>query len=142
MTKADRAVGYLKDGFTCAQAVASSYCEELGLDTETTLRLSCGLGAGVSRLGHICGAVSGGCLLIGLHCGQSSPQTPADKESTFSAVQEFVKRFEERNGSTTCRGLLGVDMLADDPARVAERTVAVCPKAVHSAVEILEEMLF
>ncbi|MDL2259163.1 C-GCAxxG-C-C family protein [Eubacteriales bacterium OttesenSCG-928-K08] len=142
MAKATQAVECFHSGFNCAQAVFSTYSEEFGLDKETALKLSCGLGAGMGRLGHVCGAVSGAYLVIGLKYGQFQPNDKEEKEKTYAMVQEFSKRFEERNGTTICRDLLGVDLLQDDKVFTAERIKEVCPKMVQDATEIIEELLF
>lgn len=142
MAKATQAVACFHNGFNCAQAVLSTYCEALGLDKETALKLSCGLGAGMGRLGHVCGAVSGAYLLLGLKYGQSQSNDKEAKEKTYALVQAFSKRFEERNGTTICRDLLGVDLLLDDKVLAAERVKDVCPKMVQDAAEIIEELLF
>ena len=140
--RANQAVEYFNHGFNCAQAVLSAYCEEFGLARETALNLSCGLGAGMGRLGHVCGAVSGAYLVIGLKFGQSLPDDKEAKEKTYALVQAFSKRFEARNGSTICRDLLGVELLSGDKVIAAERVKSVCPKMVRDAVEIIEELLF
>ena len=142
MSKVNQAVECFNNGFNCAQAVLSTYCEELELDQETALKLSCGLGAGMGRLGHVCGAVSGAYLLLGLKCGQSLPDDKKAKEKTYALIQEFSKRFEARNTTTICHDLLGVDLLSGDKAISAERVKSVCPKMVRDAAEIIEEMLF
>lgn len=142
MSKVNQAVDCFNSGFNCAQAVLSAYCEELGLDRESALKLSCAFGGGIGRLGHVCGAVSGACLLIGLKYGQALPNDSAAKEKTYALAQEFSKRFEERNGSVLCRDLLGVDLLSGDKSLAAERVRSVCPKMVRDAAEIIEELLF
>lgn len=141
MTKADQAVACYLSGFNCAQAVVSTYCEEYGLDPEAVYKLSCGLGAGMGRLGHVCGAVSGAGLVLGLKYGQYLPDDKDAKEKTYALVQELSKRFEERNGSILCPDLLGVDLLTGDTALATERVKAICPGMVRDATEIVEELL-
>jgi C_GCAxxG_C_C family probable redox protein len=129
-------------GFNCAQSVLLAYCDDLGLDKETALRLSCGFGAGMGRLGHTCGAVSGAHLVIGLKHGNFLSEDKASKEKTYALVREFEKKFVERNRTTNCRELLQVDLLTGDKQTVNERVREVCPRAVKDAAEILESMLF
>lgn len=142
MGKVKQAVDCFGSGLNCAQAILSTYCVDFGLDRGTALRLSCGFGAGMGRLGYVCGAVSGACLLLGLKHGQIHPDDNDAKENTYALVQEFAKRFEERNASIQCRDLLGVDLLLDDKTAVAEKVKCVCPKLVCDAAEIMEDMLF
>ena len=51
MTKADRAEELFKTGACCSQAVFGAFAEELGMDAETAMKVSAGLGGGVGRWG-------------------------------------------------------------------------------------------
>ena len=64
MTKADDAAARFKEGFSCSQAVVSSFSGDLGLDTDTAYKISCGFGAGIARTGNICGAVAGAVMVM------------------------------------------------------------------------------
>jgi len=103
--------------------------------------LSCGLGAGMGRLGETCGAVTGAYLVIGLKYGKYLKQDNEAKEKTYQLIQEFARRFIERNKSTICRELLGVDLLYGDSQIASQQVKLVCPKAVKDAAEILEDIL-
>ena len=133
-SKAKEAVACFNEGFNCAQAVLTAYCEDFGLDRETALRLACGLGAGMGRLQETCGAVSGAYLVIGLKYGP-------EKEQTYAMVQEFARRFEAKNKTRNCRALLGVDLLGGDRRTASERVNSICPQMVQDAIEILESLL-
>lgn len=140
-SKANEAVACFNDGFNCSQAILSTYCEEFGLDKKTALQIACGLGAGMGRMQETCGAVSGACLLIGLRHGKCHKEDDPAKEKTYAMVREFHRRFQERNGVTSCRELLGVDLMTGDRQTVAERVKVVCPNAIRDAAEIIEEIL-
>lgn len=141
-SRVSQAVECFNGGFNCAQAVLSAYCKAFGLGRESALKLSCGLGAGMGRLDHVCGAVSGGYLLLGLKCGQALPDDKGAKEETYALVREFARRFAERNHSTICKELLGVDLQSGDRAIAAGRVQSICPKMVRDAAEIIEELIF
>jgi len=140
-SRADEALECFSGGFYCSQALLSTYCRDLGLDEEPALRLSCGLAAGMGRLGSTCGAVTGAYLVIGLKYGNVSPDDREAVERTFSLVQEFDRRFAAKHGSVNCRELLGVDLRYGDKELAGERVKAVCPGLVRSAAEILEDLL-
>lgn len=142
MSKADDACKCFDEGFNCAQAVFSEYCEQFGLDKKTALKVSCGFGAGMGRMGETCGAVSGAYLLIGLKHGKFEKDDNASKEKTYALVQEFSKRFKQRNQSTICRELIKVDLLSGDRQTIDAQVKTVCPKMVRDACEIVEELLF
>ena len=141
MSRVDKAVECFNKGYNCSQAIFSTYCEQLDLDTESALKIACGLGAGMGRLGETCGAVSGAYLLIGLKHGKVLQDDDSAKETTYSLVQEFARKFNERNKTTQCKELLGVDLLTGDKGLASERVKEVCPKMVQDAAEIIEEIL-
>lgn len=140
-SRANQARECFNSGFYCSQALLSTYCEDLGLDKEIALKLSCGLAAGMARLSSTCGAVSGAYLVIGLKHGNNLPNDAAAREKTFALVQEFDKRFSAKHGSTNCRELLGVDLRYGERALIDERVEALCANLVEDAAEILEAVL-
>jgi len=129
-------------GFDCSQAMLSTYCEDLGLDKETALKISCGLAVGMARLGSTCGAVTGAYLVISLKYGKYLPDDNESKEKTFALIQEFDRQFTEKNGSVNCRELVGVDLRYGDKVFAKKQVQAVCPGLVKDAAEILENILF
>ncbi len=141
-SKVKKAVACFNDGFNCSQAILSTYCEEFVLDKKTALQISCGLGAGMGRLQETCGAVSGAYLLIGLKYGKVHKEDDLAKEKTYAMVREFAKMFEERNRTTNCREILGVNLIGGDSQTALERVKMLCPKIVQDAAEIIEELLF
>jgi len=142
-SRIDEAVVFFRngEGYNCAQAVFSTYCEDFGLDKETALKLSCSLGGGMGRLGQVCGAVSGACLVIGLKHGKYLPDDMESKEKTYTLVHEFGRRFVEKNKTVNCHELLQVDLKRGDKQLIKERTSEICPRVVKEAAEILESIL-
>ena len=141
-SKVGEAVSCFDSGFNCSQAILATYCGEFGFDKKTALQIACGLGAGMGRLQETCGAVSGAYLLIGLKYGQHSKDDASAKEKTYALVREFAKSFKERNKTTNCLELLGVDLTAGDRRTAMERVKIVCPKIIQDAAEIIERILF
>jgi C_GCAxxG_C_C family probable redox protein len=144
MTKPDDAAAYFNEGFSCSQAVVSSFSEDLGLDRETARKLSCGFGAGMGRSGNICGAVTGAIMVIGLKYGKGTIGDDAAKEKTYALVQEFIAKFRAKNGSINCTELLGYDLRDPEQRTQAHTSGAVavkCPQFSRDAVEILEKFL-
>ena len=140
-SKTNEALACFKEGFNCAQSILSTYCEEFGMDKKTAMKIACGFGAGMGRLQGTCGAVAGAYMLIGLKYGKYLREDEPAKEKTYALIQEFSKRFEDRNKTTNCRELLGVDLIHGDK-QASQRVKALCPKLVFDAAEILESMLF
>ncbi len=120
-SKVNDVVHCFNSGFDCSQAMLSTYGEELGLEKETALKISCGLAAGMARLGSTCGAVTGAYLVIGLKHGKYLLEDSEAKEKTFALIQEFDRLFTEKHGSTNCRELLGVDLRNGDKTLARKR---------------------
>ncbi len=140
MKEINEAIELHGQGFSCSQAVFGVFCERFGLSKELGLKLSCGLGGGLGRLGGRCGAVTGACLAIGLKHGMSVPGDTGAKGKTYEVVREFISRFEERQKSSFCRELTGVELMSANPADM-ERIKPICDGAIRDAVEIAGELL-
>ncbi len=144
ISKADAAYASFISGFSCSSAVLSSFAEELGLDKTTAYKISCGFGAGVSRSGNICGAVSGAIMVIGLKYGKVTPKDNAARDKTYALVQQFIQEFTRKNGSINCSELLGYNLSNPEEfaqARAKKLFVTKCPELVRDAADILEKIL-
>jgi C_GCAxxG_C_C family probable redox protein len=144
MTKADDAHRCFLKRFTCSAAVFSTFSEELGLDPDKAKKIACGFGAGISKTGNICGAVSGAVMVIGLAYGKTEEGDEAATDKTRALVRQFIREFTKKNGSIRCTDLLGYDL--SDPAayaaaRQSEIFITKCPLLVRDAADILEKIL-
>ncbi len=108
MTKGERAKALFLDGYNCAQAVFGAFCEELGFDFDTAMKLSSGFGGGMGRLREVCGAVSGMFMVLDMKLGYTSPDDKDGKKALYSHIQSLAKEFADDNGSIICRELLGL----------------------------------
>jgi C_GCAxxG_C_C family probable redox protein len=144
MTKSDDAVVCFNNGITCSSAVFSAFSEELGLEEKTAKKIGCGFGAGVSRTGNICGAVSGAIMVIGLKYGKVEQGDDAATEKTRALTRQFIREFTAKNGSVNCTELLGHNLSNQDEYETAVRAKLFrtkCPECVRDAVAILEKIL-
>jgi len=107
-------------GHNCAQSVLAVFCEEYGLDKNTALTLTAGLGSGF-RSGEMCGAAVAAALVVGLKYG-------GEKSECAKKTAELIKCFKNENGSVICR-----EILSRNKGRK-------CGALVQSAVETLKEM--
>jgi C_GCAxxG_C_C family probable redox protein len=144
MTKSDDAYRCFMSRFTCSAAVFSAFSEEMDLDPDTAKKVACGFGAGISATGNICGAVSGGVMVIGLKYGKTEAADEAATQKTRALVRQFIHEFTEKNGSVNCTELLGYDL--SDPQAYAEARdsglfLSKCPLLVRDAANILEKIL-
>ena len=99
MEKSDKAVELFKTGACCSQAVFCAFAEDFGMDADTAMKVSAGLGGGVGRMREVCGAVTGATLALGMKYGP-------DKAAVYPHVQELCARFKAECGSIVCRELL------------------------------------
>lgn len=141
----ERAVALFKEGYNCAQSVFAAYCDEIGMDFETALKLSSSFGGGMGRLREVCGAVSGMFMVVGAKYGYSDPKDSQAKEKHYRLIQALAKRFEEQNGSIICRELLGLDHVRDNPTpdqrNDAYYKKRPCVELVRCAAEIVDEYM-
>ena len=138
MNRIELAVSRFAEGFNCSQAVFSAYAE--GID-QTALKIAAGFGGGMGRMAGTCGAVTGAMMVLGLRFGGATPDREA-KERVYAKIREFADRFKARNGSLTCRDLLGCNISTVDGYEAAKSLfTTTCPKYVRDACEMLEEML-
>jgi C_GCAxxG_C_C family probable redox protein len=143
VNKSEHAVQQFKAGANCSQAVFGEYAEEHGVDSASALKIACGFGGGMGRLGGTCGAVTGAIMAIGVVACDADSCGPITKSSVYALVRSFVAEFEARHATTSCRELLGCDISAPEGHEEAMRLglfETECPKFVEDAVDILEGM--
>lgn len=121
--KAEKAKELFKKGYNCSQAVLGAWCDELGLDFDTAMKISQTFGGGMGRLREVCGTCTGAFMALGLKYGTADSSDSATKKEVYELVQKFAKRFKEVNGfdSIICRELLGLSGGASVPSP-AKRT--------------------
>jgi C_GCAxxG_C_C family probable redox protein len=144
MTKSDKALTSFKNGITCSSAVFSAFSHELGLDEKMAKKIACGFGAGISRTGNICGAVSGAIMVIGLKYGKVEQGDDAATEKTRALTRQFIEEFTKKNGSANCTELLGHDLSNQQEYEAAAKAnlfKTKCPECVRDAAYILERIL-
>ena len=144
MTKSDVALASFQTGMTCSSAVFSAFADEMGLDDRTAKKIACGFGAGISKTGNICGAVSGAIMVIGLKYGKSEQGDDAATEKTRALTRQFIQEFTQKNGSVNCTELLGYNLNNQDEYNAAAKANLFrtrCPALVRDAAVILEKIL-
>jgi C_GCAxxG_C_C family probable redox protein len=132
-------------GFNCAQSVFYAYCDDLQFDKNTALRLACGFGAGMGRKEEVCGAVTGGIIVIGLKYGRDDTGDGARSETTYKKTSELMERFAEKHGTYRCRDLLkGCDLASESGQKQfkeMEMKKNICALCVKTVIAILEKIV-
>jgi C_GCAxxG_C_C family probable redox protein len=88
--------------------------------------------------------VTGVIMVIGLKYGKTRAEDEQIEEKAYSLIQEFVDKFNSRNGSIICRELLGYDISTLEGMKLAKEKnlfITICPKLVQDAAEIIEQIL-
>ena len=140
MTRAEKAKNYFLSGYNCSQAVLLAFADELSESEETLKAVGLPMGGGMGRLRQTCGGVSGAVICLGLMFPEKT------KNEMYALVQEFARRFQEKNGSINCGELLsGAGLKVETSPNAEPRTQEYykkrpCPNLIADAAEILEEM--
>lgn len=132
MTKKELAIHLHDQKYNCAQAVACSFADEIGVDKKTLFQACEGLGLGMGGMNGTCGAISGAVMLAGFRNSDGNTDNPATKASTYQLSKTILEKFAEKNQATRCRDLKGVD---------TGTVLRSCPGCIEDAVEIVQEVL-
>ena len=132
-TRVEETIARHDKGFNCAQAVACTYCDLVGVDEETMFRMTEALGLGMGGMQGTCGAVSGACVLAGMKRSTGNLDTPNSKAESYKLSREITQKFLEKNGSLTCKDLKGVE---------TGKVLRSCPDCIRDAAAIAEQVLF
>ncbi len=145
MDHAQEARQLFLEGYNCAQAVFCAFCDETGLTIEEAAKISSSFGGGMGRLREVCGTVSGALLALGTLKGYADPKSPEAKATHYRLVQEYARRFREKNETIVCRELL--KNVPVTPGGVPEQRTPEfyarrpCLRLAGEAAEILDAML-
>ncbi|MBP3446953.1 MAG: C_GCAxxG_C_C family protein [Clostridia bacterium] len=145
--RTQRAVELFKSGFNCSQSVFAAFAGEFGMDEETALKVSAGLGGGVGRAREVCGAVSGAAMLVGFKYGATDGDDAEAKQRCYQVVQQIIAEFKENNPSIVCRELLELNEGAGTDPKPEARTEQYykkrpCVQIVEDAARAVEKILF
>lgn len=93
-------------------------------------------------MGGTCGAVTGAFMILGLRFGASDAGDRASKAQTYELVKSFTAAFTARNGSVSCRELLGFDIGSKDNVPDSRKIISEkCPGYIRDSIEILRDII-
>jgi C_GCAxxG_C_C family probable redox protein len=144
MTKSEIAEKKFKEGFNCAQSVLFSYADELGLSRDLALRIANGFGGGMGRKQEVCGAVSGGIMVLGLKYGRGENEGKEKQELTYQKVRELIDAFVNEYGTMNCRELLsGCVLLSPEGQKQfsEKKLITRCHEYVRFVCDVLERIV-
>jgi C_GCAxxG_C_C family probable redox protein len=132
------------NGYNCCQAVAAPFAAQFGLSDDLIFKIGSAFGGGMGRRGHVCGAVSGALMVIGLRYSNFDPADRAAKKFVNEQAQKFMDRFNAAHGSIYCRDLIGRDfaLLGEyELAHKEKRFDRFCDDYVSKAIALLSDQL-
>ncbi len=102
-----RAYAFREKGYNCAQAVACSFADVVGMDEKNLFIISEAFGGGMGGHKATCGAVSGGAVLVISLLTSGGSVEAATKQTSYAYAGEIVDGFLAQNGSLVCSELRG-----------------------------------
>jgi len=144
-TKSEIAAAKFLKGYNCAQSILYTFSDELGIDENTALRIATGFGAGMGRKQEVCGAVTGGIMVIGLKYGRGENDERKVMDQAYIKVRALMDRFSAKHGAFICRELVGRCELTTDEGqkeyREQDMLHRVCIPCVETVAEILDDIV-
>lgn len=132
MTKVELAAAKHESGYNCAQAVACSFAEEVGMDESLLYKVCEGFGGGLGCAKGQCGALSGAVVLAGIINSDGDINHPAQtKAATTKLSKAMLESFVDKTGAIICRDLKGATGMPATP----------CADCITYAVQAVEEVL-
>jgi C_GCAxxG_C_C family probable redox protein len=127
---------YRSRNHLCADALLLSFNDALGgsLTEQQAVGLTSGMSIGQGESGCLCGAVSGGALVLGLFLGETGAYR--NSGTVRKAVNQLHERFKLLHRSTCCRVL--IKGVAHDEAAHFDQ----CAGLTADAARIVADVLF
>ena len=128
-----RVMDFAMKGYQCSQILMAVALEAMGKENEDLLRAMSALTGGMG-CGKTCGALTGGCSVLGLYAGWGVSDAAPD-ERLPAMLHEFVEWFESeytrRYGGIECSGIVADDM---------HNKMARCPGIVIESLARIKEI--
>jgi len=143
MKPVEKAIRLYKEEFNCPQAVLCAYADELGLDQETALKIASPFGGGIARNGKICGAITGGLMVIGLKSWDSQKEHEAGKADVYRISNQFMDEIKKMNNTLDCEELLGISVSTTEGRAIVKEkklNIKVCHKVINDVINVLEKL--
>ena len=135
---------YHQQGYSCAQSVAGAFSDLTDWTPERLFVTAGAFGGGVGGSHEeLCGAVSGGLLVLGLLFPHTRAEDREAKKEIFGLAKQFRRQFFDTFGHTRCGDLLRARCGISEKTAAAARLglTAHCDIMVVTAVELLSALL-
>ena len=133
----ERVLELYDNGHNCAQSLICAHGERFGLSPEQSWALGGPFGGGIGRsTKHICGAISGALVIIGLAFPVDKNSVIESKKLMNSKTNQLVSDLGKKYPSFNC-----IDILRGNNAKPASMHSEVCKKILTDVCEILDTLL-
>jgi hypothetical protein len=129
-----RVAELLLEGFTCGHVLMKLALESQGRDNPDLVRAMSGLAMGMGQ-GLNCGALSGGCCVLGLYAGRGTEDQQV--HPFFDVMLEEFSGWFESEATAKYGGVNCADIINFDPALKHQRCPALILEVWAKAKEIL-----
>lgn len=99
---AQLAYQYELEYFGCSQTTLAGLIEAFGIGGPDLLRASTCLAGGVARRGHICGALTGGLMMIGFLTGRDDLEMFPQYQRAMDYGNTLYTKFRDEFGTVSC----------------------------------------
>lgn len=132
MNRIEKALENHKKGYNCSQSVACAFCDKTGFSEADLFRIMEAFGLGGGDMQGTCGAVAGAEAIAGLLSSTGNLDNPNSKQKTYQTSRELNAKFREKNGSTICKELKGVE---------TGKALRSCDGCIEDATRLVCELL-
>ena len=146
LDRSEKGEQLFRSGYNCAQSVLGAFCDDLGLDFDTAMKISEGFGGGFARMRLTCGAVSAIAMVVGMMFSRGAGEGNTRAE-VYNKTKELADRFKEMNGSVICGELLGIENKSKYDPVPEKRTEEYykkrpCVEYVKYSIKLIENEFF
>jgi C_GCAxxG_C_C family probable redox protein len=131
MDKKDLVLEYYLGEYNCAQSIVLSFQKEMGMTKEDLAKISLGFGGGIGGTQNICGALTGGVIVLGALC----------KNDVKDSIKKMINEFEMKNKYIECANILQLDFNNELTEKEKEIKKEKCIKCVQDVVGIVEKLI-
>jgi len=138
----EKAVMRFIENYNCAESVLLTMFEHLNGKNELIPKIATAFGGGIGMCGSVCGALTGGVMVIGIKYGTDNPSVEK-RLKLYSLANKFYNQFKKHHGSVLCRELIEYDLSNPEELEKARKKRVFeekCVKFVRTAVKILREL--
>jgi C_GCAxxG_C_C family probable redox protein len=136
-----KCVEFFNEDYNCCESVLLSSAGLLGVDCDIIPKIASPFGGGICQRKHMCGALSGAVMALGLKYGRNTAVD--DREPSYSRAGTIVEKFVEKYGSANCIDIIGYD--PKDPDKIIRDKqhirATICSPLIRQVAEWLWEEL-